>query len=178
MAANLETGHHSRRTYNFTCLNIWKCSQCVNLYVYQFWCFYRKVNDWFDMSDYAAAQYEIIYTTNFLNEKGVSTCEFDLFNYRKRISTLRSEQPVWQRYTRMTLLCLSVPSSVLSNFCSNTSAIPMYKQRSRLFIYILNAVISLIGCKYHAVVLRCCRSAGGFELRPPLALGWPFLFKK
>ena len=23
--------------------------------LYQFWCFYHKVNDWFDISDYAAA---------------------------------------------------------------------------------------------------------------------------
>ena len=29
--------------------------QCINLYVYQFWCFYHKVNSWFSMPDYAAA---------------------------------------------------------------------------------------------------------------------------
>ena len=55
MAAILETGHHGWHRYNFTCLNIWICSRCINLYVYQFWCFYHKVNGWFSMPDYAAA---------------------------------------------------------------------------------------------------------------------------
>ena len=55
MAAILETSHHGWHRYNFTCLNIWICSQCINLYVYQFWCFYHKVNGWFSMPDYAAA---------------------------------------------------------------------------------------------------------------------------
>ena len=49
MAGILKTGHHGWRRYNFTCLNIRKCLQCINSNVYQVWCFYHKVNNWFDM---------------------------------------------------------------------------------------------------------------------------------
>ena len=58
----------------------------------------------------------------------------------------------------MTLMCSSVLSSILSNFCMNTWAIPTYKRRSRLIVQ--NGVCLLTSCKYDTGVLRHCHSAG------------------